>query len=136
MEEAKAPERQGGTRPTEPARKLRPRPPKPALLNNRGLGKEAKRVHDQADEKEARATLARIEAERAKPFTPASSLGRLRTPAVGICRTVVMAGIRKRSHQPSIHHPGQSSNLATAYPSAADLPRRLKPMHTQCHFLT
>ena len=32
----------------------------------------------------------------------------------------------------SNERPGQNSNLATAYPAAADLLRRLRPIHAQC----
>src|SRR5262245_8746234 len=35
-------------------------------------------------------------------------------------------------HELSIRHPGQTSNLTTACPSAADLLRRLRPIHAQC----
>jgi len=36
-------------------------------------------------------------------------------------------------HELSIQHPGQNGNLPTAYPSAADLPQRRRPIHALCH---
>lgn len=44
--------------------------------------------------------------------------------------------LRATRHVLSKDHPGQKSNLATAYHSAADLLPRLPPIHARCHKLT
>src|SRR5262249_20076519 len=55
------------------------------------------------------------------------------------CRNAVLCvhskiwqAMSQMGHELSIHHPGQNSNLATDYPSAADLIRRLRSIHTLC----
>ena len=56
----------------------------------------------------------------------------LRLSATTVLRVGTTAGM---GHKLSNDYLGRNSNLATAYPSAADLPERLRSTHAQCPWL-
>jgi hypothetical protein len=102
----------GGTKPELPGSTLEQlrRDPPVVLISVSGFGRQPKDP------------LVTLVDNQIEPGTPIIEL-----PTVHIrCSTQI-----RRGHELSIHHSGQSSNLATAYPPATDLPRHLKPMHTR-----